>query len=225
MFLAVSAAILAPSGAALAQDESIQIGGGAPPRGLFAAINAEIYRPDPDFRGYIGRPTGVTGHLTVPVWTRGSTSLGIRGDAFWVRHFHKELTYDVSMAREFYGGLVGPQLSLATGPVRPYIAAGYGTTRYWTVINVDEGCDTSEPDCVDQDRVRRSDYEASTVLTGGTYIRLTNAASSLAVLLHVAGQIHRGGTPDVRTLRDGTSPGQPDARYVSWQVGVSIGGR
>jgi hypothetical protein len=225
MFLAAAAAILAPAGPALGQDDPIEIGGGAPPRGLFAAINAEIYRPDPDFRGYIGRPTGVGGHFTFPIWTRGSTSLGLRGDAFWVRHFHKELTYDVSVAREFYGGLVGPQLSLATGPVRPYIAAGYGTTRYWTVINVDEGCDPDDPDCVDQDRVRQSDYEASTVLTGGTYIRLTNAASRLAVLLHVAGQIHRGGTPDVRTLRDGTTPGQPDARYVSWQIGLSIGGR
>ena len=223
VFLTV-AAIVASAGAASAQDETVQVGSSVP-RGLFAAINAEIYRPDPDFRGYIGRPTGVGGHVTVPVWTRGSTSLGIRGDAFWVRHFNKELTYDVSVAREFYGGLLGPQLSLATGPVRPYVAAGYGTTRYWTVINVDEGCDTNDPDCVDQDRVRQSDYEASTVLTGGVYVRLNGAASQMSVLLHVAGQIHRGGTPDVRTLRDGTTPGQPDSRYRSWQVGLSIGGR
>jgi hypothetical protein len=223
VFLAVAAIAVAPV-TARGQDETVQVAGSVP-RGLFAAINAEIYRPDPAFRGYIGRPTGVSGHLTVPIWTLGSTSLGIRGDAFWVRHFNKELTYDVSVAREFYGGLLGPQLSLATGPVRPYIAAGYGTTRYWTVINVDEGCDTNDPDCVDQDRVRQSDYEASTVLTGGVYIRLNGGGSRTSVLLHVAGQLHRGGTPDVRTLRDGTTPGQPDSRYRSWQIGLSIGGR
>src|SRR5215210_6155560 len=125
--LVAVAAILTLSGAAHAQSDTDGTAGSSAPRGLFLAINADIYRPEPSFRGYIGRPTGVGGHLTIPIWTKGSTSLGLRGDAFWVRHFHKELTYDVSVAREFYGGLLGPQLSLATGPVRPYVAAGYGT--------------------------------------------------------------------------------------------------
>jgi hypothetical protein len=152
-------------------------------------------------------------------------SLGIRGDAFWVRHFHKELTYEVSVAREFFGGLLGPQLSVVAGPVRPYVAAGYGTTRYRTRLNVDEDCDTNEPNCEEQDRNRAADYEASTVLTGGMYIRFPGNSGDLDVMLHIAGQMHRGGTPDVRTLRDGTTPGQPDARYVSWQIGISFGGR
>jgi hypothetical protein len=121
--------------------------------------------------------------------------------------------------------LVGPQLSIVKGPFRPYVAAGYGTTRYWTVINVDEACDSSEPDCVDRDQVRRSDYESSTVLTTGVYLRFPGNTGNMSLMLHVAGQIHRGGTPDVRTLRDGTTPGQPDARYRSWQVGLSLGGR
>jgi hypothetical protein len=224
-FAAAAAAILTSGGHLSAQDTTIAVSGG-PPRGLFAAINAEIVRPEKDFRSYVGRPVGVSGHLTVPIWTRGSTSLGIRGDAFWVRHFHKDLTSDVSVAREFYGGLIGPQLALATGPVRPYIAAGYGTTRYWTVVRVDEGCDPDvDPGCNEQDRVRGSDYEASTMLTAGTHIRLSGASSKIVILFHVAGTIHRGGTPDVRTLRDGTVPGRPDARYRSFQVGLSVGGR
>jgi hypothetical protein len=225
-FAAGVAALLIPLGAAVAQDDTGPSTTPSGPRGLFFSINAELFRPEDGFQSYVGRPTGVAGHLTVPVWTRGSTSLGIRGDAFWVRHFHKELTYDVSVAREFYGGLIGPQLSLATGPVRPYVAAGYGTTRYWTVLNVDEGCDPDEdPSCVDRDRVRESDFEASTVLTGGTYIRIPGGTGNVVVLLNLAGQIHRGGTPDVRTLRDGTTPGRPDARYTSWHIGLSISGR
>src|SRR5688500_12064197 len=137
---AALAALLVPSGAALAQDDTPATTSSGP-RGLFFALDAELFRPEEEFQSYVGRPTGVAGHITYPVWTRGSTSLGIRGDAFWVRHFHKELTYDVSVAREFYGGMLGPQLSLATGPIRPYVAAGFGTTRYWTVLNVDENCD------------------------------------------------------------------------------------
>ena len=223
---ATLAALLMPVCATFAQENTESATDANVPRGLFFAIGAELFRPEEPFQSYVGRPTGVAGHLTVPVWTRGSASLGIRGDAFWVRHFHKELTYDVSVAREFYGGLIGPQLSLATGPVRPYVAAGYGTTRFWTVLNVDEGCDPdTDPSCVDQDRVRESDFEASTVLTGGTYIRIPAGTGNMVVLLHVAGQVHRGGTPDVRTLRDGTTPGRPDARYTSWHIGLSFSGR
>ena len=222
----LAALLILPLGEALAQtdDEPATTPNG--PRGLFFALDAELFRPKKNFREFVGRPTGVAGHLTYPVWTRGSASLGIRGDVFWVRHFHKELTYDVSVAREFYGGLIGPQLSLATGPVRPYVAAGFGTTRFWTVLNVDEDCDVdTDPNCVDRDRVRQSDYEASTVLTGGTYLRIPGVTGNVVVLLHLAGQIHRGGTPDVRTLRDGTTPGQPDVRYTSWHIGLSLSGR
>ena len=97
---ATVAAMLIPIGAVVAQDDStnttrVRTPNG--PRGLYFAIDAELFRPEESFQSYIGRPTGVAGHLTVPVWTRGSTSLGIRGDAFWVRHFNKELTYDVSV--------------------------------------------------------------------------------------------------------------------------------
>src|SRR5688500_15234406 len=227
IFAAALAALaaLTPVGALFAQNEPERVKPSGP-SGLFFAIDAELFRPEEHFQSYIGRPTGVAGHLTVPVWTRGSTSLGIRGDAFWVRHFNKELTYDVSVAREFYGGLIGPQLSLVTGPVRPYIAAGYGTTHFWTVLNVDENCDVdTDPSCVERDRVRESDLEASTVLTGGTYIRIPGGKGNVVVLLHVAGQLHRGGTPNVRTLRDGTTPGRPDARYTSWHFGLSVSGR
>ncbi len=224
-FAACAAALLIPFVSLLAQDDTERAVTPNGPRGLFFAIDAELYRPTEDFQSYVGRPTGVAGHLTIPVWTRGSTSLGIRGDAFWVRHFHKEITYDISVANEFYGGLIGPQLSLVTGPVRPYIAAGYGTTRFWTVLNVDEDCDDEDPGCVDQDRVRQSDYEASTVLTGGAYVRIPGGTGNVVVLLHIAGQWHRGGTPDVRTLRDGTQPGQPDVRYTSWHFGLSVSGR
>lgn len=219
----VAAAVGVPFAPVAAQD-TVTVNGRVP-SGLFAAINAEIVRPEPNLRSYIGRPTGVSGHVTVPIWTSHVASFGIRGDAFWVRHFHKDVSADVSVAREFYGGLIGPQLSVPTGPVRPYVAAGYGTTRYWTVLNVDEDCDTDvDPSC-EQDRVRGSDYEASTVLTAGTYIRLSSARTALPVLLHISGSLHRGGTPDVRTLRDGTTPGRPDARYKSWQIGLSIGGQ
>src|SRR5688500_11928617 len=226
LFLAAFVALLVLPNVSWAQNDPAGVPeSSSTPRGLFLAINADIYRPEREFRGYIGRPTGIAGHVTIPVRTAGPVSLGVRGDAFWVRHFHKELTYDVSVAREFYGGLLGPQLSVVAGPVRPYVAAGYGTTRYWTKLNVDEGCDTNEPGCEEEDRTRGSDYEASTVLTGGMYIRFPGNSGDLDVMLHLAGQMHRGGTPDVRTLRDGTTPGQPDARYVSWQIGLSLGGR
>ena len=217
--------VVAPTRAALGQDEMSVVENSRVPRGLFAGLNAEILRPEPEFRSFVGRPTGVGGHLVIPVWTRGSASFGVRTDAFWVRHFHKDLTNTVSVAREFYGGLIGPQLALATGPVRPYVAAGYGTTRFWTVLRVDEDCDPdTDPNCVDQDRVRGSDYEASTVLTAGTHIRLGGPANT-SILLHVAGSMHRGGTPDVRTLRDGTTAGRPDVRYRSIILGLSVGGR
>ncbi len=218
-------AVLVPATASLAQEEPAAEGTAQMPRGLFAGINAEVLRPEREFRSYVGRPTGVGGHVTIPVWTHGSASLGIRTDAFWVRHFHKELTNTVSVAREFYGGLIGPQIALATGPVRPYVAAGYGTTRFWTVLRVDENCDPEvDTGCEDLDRVRRSDYEASTVLTAGTHIRLGGPVQT-TVLLHIAGSIHRGGTPDVRTLRDGTTGSRPDVRYRSLQIGLSVGGR
>jgi hypothetical protein len=220
----LAAMLLFPAGIALAQDETLP--SGRVPRGLYVALNAELLRPRPTFRSYIGRPTGIAGQLTIPIRTVGSTSLGIRTDAFWVRHFHKDLSNDVSVAREFYGGLIGPQLSIATGPVRPFVAAGYGTTRYWTVVRVDEGCEVDvDPGCESQDRVRGSDYEASTVLTGGVHLRLSGGSTGSPVFLHVAGSWHRGGTPDVRTLQDGTDPSRPDARYRSLQIGLSIGGR
>jgi hypothetical protein len=222
---ALVAAILGPFQVARAQGDTVQVAGSQIPRGLFLGLNAEILRPEPEFRSYVGRPTGIGGHVTIPVWTLGSTSLGIRTDAFWVRHFHKDLTSAVAVDREFYGGLIGPQIALATGPVRPYIAAGYGTTRYWTGVRVDEDCEVDvDPGCESLDRVRGSDYEASTVLTAGTHIRLGGPAS-VALLLHVAASYHRGGTPDVRTLQDGTTPGRPDVRYRSFQIGLSIGGR
>jgi hypothetical protein len=226
LFLVATAVVLVLPCGARAQDEPDLSGSSPAPRGLFFGLNADIYRPEREFRGYIGRPTGVAGHVTIPLRTAGPVSFGMRGDLFWVRHFHKELTYEVSVSREFYGGLLGPQLSVVAGPVRPYIAAGYGTTRFWTRLNVDEGCDPdTDPGCEEEDRTRGSDYEASTVLTGGTYIRLPTNTGTIDLMLHIAGQMHRGGTPDVRTLRDGTTPGRPDARYVTWQIGLALGGR
>ena len=212
---------------ASAQNDPGAIGESSPaPRGLFVALNADIYRPEREFRGYVGRPTGIAGHVTFPLRTGGPVSVGVRGDLFWVRHFHKELTYEVSVSREFYGGLLGPQLSVVAGPVLPYVAAGYGTTRYWTRLNVDEGCDPdTDIGCEEEDRTRGSDYEASTVLTGGVYIRVPTRTGDSDFMLHIAGQMHRGGTPDVRTLRDGTTPARPDARYVTWQIGLGFGGR
>jgi hypothetical protein len=222
--ITLATSLCLPAGLLHAQDTTVTVSGGVP-RGLFAGLSAEIIRPEPDLRSYIGHPTGVAGHVTVPVWTSGNTSFGIRGDAFWVRHYHKDVSAAVSVAREFYGGLIGPQISVASGPFRPYVAAGYGTTRYWTVLRVDEDCDPeTDPSC-EQDRVRGSDYEASTVLTGGVYIRLSGSRTTVPVLLHLSGSYHRGGTPDVRTLRDGTTPGRPDSRYRGWQIGLSVGGR
>ncbi len=193
------------------------------PPGAFFAFGADVVRPTDEFRPLIGRPVGIAGHLTYPLVTAGIASLGIRGEVSWVRHSKKQLRDDAALAREFFGGNLGPQLSIVAGPVRPYISGGFGTTRYYTILRIDEGC-TDEENCVDLDVMRRSDYEETWVWTGGLYVTL-DGRSPNPVLMHISWSDRRGGRPDVRTFRDGLPAPAPRARYGSLQIGFGIGAR
>ena len=192
------------------------------PAGVYFGLGADILRPRQEFRALIGRPVGVAAYLTVPLATRGPVSLGGRAELFWIRHHHQDVTANAALDREFNGILIGPQLSIVKGPVRPYVAAGFGPTRYYSIIHVDEDCDTDP--CQSRDVTRASDNEGTLAWTAGFYVRLEGNDATTPFLLHVSASDRRGGTPDVRTLRDGVLGPRPDARYWSFQIGLSIGG-
>jgi hypothetical protein len=193
------------------------------PPGVFFAIGADVVRPSNEFRPLIGRPVGIAGHLTYPLVTARVVTLGVRGEISWVRHAKKQLRDDAALAREFFGGNIGPQLSIIAGPVRPYVSGGFGTTSYYTVLRIDENC-PDEDSCVDQDVMRRSDYEETWVWTGGVYVSLQRKSPN-PILMHVSWSDRHGGRPDVRTFRDGLPAPAPRARYGSLQIGFGISTR
>ena len=220
LLAAVIVAMPVPAGAQDVEAASREESGA----GMYLALDMDVLRPPKHFRDVIGRPIGLGGHLAIPFAYRGPVALALRLDGFWVRHDYEEQAYDVELAREFGGGLVGLQLATSRGWVRPYITGAAGTTLYYTIERF-EDCRYSE--CEPASDIKRSDWEGT--MSFGTGIHFAVAppapADAFQLQVHVGVATRLGGTPDIRALADAPAGPRPRAHYRVWHFGVSIGGR
>jgi hypothetical protein len=192
--------------------------------GLYFALHVDVLRPPKNFRDVIGRPVGLGGHLAYPIAFRGPLSLAMRLDGFWVRHDYEERAYNVELAREFGGGLLGFQLATSRGWVRPYITGGAGTTLYYTIERFE---DCTIPGCEPESDIKRSDWEGTVSFGAGIHVQVipSTPADNFQLQLHLGVADRLGGTPDIRALAASPFTQRPRAHYRVWQIGLSVAGR
>jgi len=121
---------------------------------------------------------------------------------------------------------IGPQLSLPTGPIRPYINAGIGGQAFFTQSHVDGSDDNYDF----AHTTNQHDWTSSWVAGGGVFVPLY--AKKISVLLDVGVQYF--GSGHARYLRPGSIQDLPnsqiqitsfasDTRLALVHLGVRIG--
>lgn len=99
---------------------------------------------------------------------------------------------------------IGPQLSIPTGPVRPYVNAGIGAQAFFTESHVD-GSDDNEDFA---HTTNQHDWTSSWVAGGGVFVPLY--AKKVSVLLDIGVQYF--GSGHARYLRPGSIEDLPNSQ-------------
>ena len=131
------AALLIAAAAAEAQEPVIPpIGGGV------RLINAQ---PIGEFKNYVDNGWGFGGD--VRWFPAGQQVLSLRTDAtllIYGRQTTREcfgtgcrISIDITTSNNIFSGLVGPELQVPSGPIRPYVNAMAGWTVFWTSSSAD----------------------------------------------------------------------------------------
>ncbi len=130
-------ALLIAAAAAQAQGPRVPpIGGG------IRVVNAQ---PIGEFKNYVNSGWGFGGDFR---WFPGHQQvLSLRTDAtllIYGRQTTREcfgagcrITIDITTSNNIFSGLVGPELQVPTGPIRPYVNAVAGWTVFWTASSAD----------------------------------------------------------------------------------------
>lgn len=133
-------------------------------------------------------------------------------------------TYDLNTNNiiEWFG--LGPQLMIPGGPLRPYVNAGVGLTRFRTTSTLTDAFDDFEYGSVDH----ASDFTTGWMMGGGLYIPF---GARSPVSLNLGARYHFGG--EATYLNEGGIQDNPDGSvtlttnrsktdFVLWQLGVSF---
>jgi opacity protein-like surface antigen len=119
---------------------------------------------------------------------------------------------------------LGLQTMLPTGPIRPYVNGGVGTTNFSTTSTL------TDPNTSEEfgRTTNKSDYTSLWTFGGGLYVPLGTSSSSLS--LNIGGRYFFGG--EAEYLQEGGIEDNPDGSitlntvrsktdFVTWQLGLS----
>lgn len=190
--------------------------------------------PRSDFARYARRGFGASlqGYVGLDRWGVA----GLRGDASHLIYGDRSFA-DTSVANNISTALVGPQLTIPWGPIRPYVSAGLGVAHMFSTMSYDcepvHQCETTYDEETDT-------YETETRKWKARNHRFTYAWSRRAgvnIALHRFARSRTRLALDVSVGEHGNGPteygipGEKEklatgkTRYRVWLVGVSVWNR
>jgi hypothetical protein len=121
------------------------------PPPLGGSIRALTAQPIGEFKRYVNNGWGVGGDIR---WFPGLQRVAsLRLDASYINHGRQttrecfgsscRIQIDINTSNNIFSGLVGPELQVPSGPVRPYVNALAGWTVFWTQSSA-EGANDNE---------------------------------------------------------------------------------
>ena len=131
-------ATVTPLRAQTPQTDSVRLPIGVGVRGVFA-------QPIGEFNRYVNNGWGIGADLR---WFPGvQRALSLRTDVTFITYGRKttreclgsgcRIQIDINTSNNIFSGLVGPELQVPSGPIRPYVNAMAGWTSFWTQSSAD----------------------------------------------------------------------------------------
>jgi hypothetical protein len=192
-------------------------------------------RPTGDFATYVNQGFGVDGFARYKVDRRGIFSLGVEGG--WMQYGREtfrtplsntvgRINVDVTTSNNIVFLGAGPQLTVPSGPVRPYVSGSVGFSYFFTQSSVSG---SNSQDYSFAETTNFDDFVFATTGGAGVYVPFGTRREAG---LDIGVRYHNGGRG--RYLREGSivdRPGQaPDifpiesqTRLYSWRIGVVAG--
>lgn len=205
------------------------------PRG-YGDINFTVSQPLGAFNDFTGAGYGITGGF---VWNLDRDRVfGIRIDAGFLQYGNEtkraclsttigcRITVDVNTDNDIVFAGLGPQLTVPSGPVRPYLNATAGFSYFFTQSSV------SGHDDYDNLFNTTNHHDAVFAMTGGGGFMIPLSTRRTPILLDIGATYHRNG--EATYLRKGSITDNPDgsivinpirseANFITYRLGVTIG--
>lgn len=192
-------------------------------------------RPTGDFGNYVRQGFGVDGFGRYKVDRRGIFSLGVEGGFL---QYGREtvrspfsstvgrILVDVTTSNNivFFGG--GPQLTVPSGPVRPYVSGSVGFSYLFTESSI-EGSGNSDYSFAETTNF--DDFVFATTGGAGVYIPLgtrREAALDIGIRYHNSGEgqyLREGSIVDRPGQQPLFNPIRSETKLYSWRIGIVAG--
>ncbi len=217
--------------AALAQDDV-----GRPLR-AWTGGGVLIAAPVGEFETYVDNGWGVGGHFLFRIDESGV--LGIRADGGFLNYGREtrrvclsptvgcRIEVDLTTSNDIFYFNFGPQLSVARGPVQPYLNASLGFAYFATVSSVEGSNNADEP------FARTTNFDDITwawQVGSGVRVPLSSGRTPIALDLGVryntngeAEYLREGGIVDRPDGQIDLNPIRSEANLVTVQIGVTVG--
>lgn len=192
-------------------------------------------RPTGDFASYVNQGFGLDGFARWKVDRQGIFSLGLEGG--WMQYGRETITaplsgtigrIDVEVTTSnnivFLGG--GPQLTMPSGPVRPYVSGSVGFSYFFTESSV-AGSDSDDNSFAETKNF--DDFIFATTGGTGVYIPLgarREAGLDIGLRYHNGGRgkyLREGSIHDRPGQRPDITPIESETRLWSWRIGFVAG--
>ena len=202
------------------------------PRG-YGDITFAVSQPLGAFDDFIGEGYGVTGGF---VWNLDRARVfGIRAEGGFVQYGNERIgaclvscrvPIDINTSNDIVFGGIGPQITVPSGPVRPYLNATAGVSYFFTHSSV-----SGEDDYEDVFDTTNYD-DVVFALTGGGGFLIPLSMGRTPILLDLGATFHRNGEAtylrkgSIRDFPDGSiriTPIRSEANFVTYRFGLSIG--
>jgi hypothetical protein len=230
---AVAALVAAGIPATLtAQAGPVRRSDSSPARG-YGDINFAVSQPLGAFDDFIGEGYGITGGF---VWNLDRAGVfGIRAEGGFVQYGDERIgaclvscrvPIDIHTSNDIAFGGIGPQITVPSGPLRPYLNATAGVSYFFTHSSVsgdddyDDVFDTTNHD------------DAVFALTGGGGFMIPLSMRRMPIMLDLGATFHRNGEASylrrgsIRDFPDGSiriTPIRSEANFITYRFGISIG--
>ena len=202
------------------------------PRG-YGDINFAVARPLGDLDDFIGEGYGVTGGF---VWNLDRDRVfGIRAEGGFLQYGNERtgvclvscrVPLDIDTSNDIVFGGIGPQITVPSGPLRPYLNASAGFSYFFTHSSVSGDDDYNDVfDTTNYDDVVFA-------VTGGGGFLIPLSMGRTPVLLDLGATFHRNGEAtylrkgSIKDFPDGSiriTPIRSEANFITYRIGVSIG--
>ncbi|HVE78584.1 MAG TPA: hypothetical protein VNA89_06975, partial [Gemmatimonadaceae bacterium] len=196
-----------------------------------------VTQPVGEFRQYVGESVGLGGHALVGLVPNRALSLRVDGDVVQYGRQTRSLyvggwsgvPLEEVTTNNIGSLLVGPQLAVPVGPVRPYVHGGIGFAYFNTGTKVEcGGCSDQYDDGSIWNRTHLGDITLSYGGGGGIAFALGRGTDPVTLDLGARYQ-HNGNARYLRkgSIVDGTTgptftPIESEANYLVYRLGVSV---